>query len=278
MYPVPSRPFEFVGTDLCDFNGKIYIVLFDSHSGYFDFEELQASTTKNIINFLQKQFSTHVVPSQLISDNASYYTSQEFKTFSQEWNFTHITSSPNFPRSNGLSECAVRSAKDLLRKCEKDKTNIRYALLLFRNTPRDNTLKSPAERLFSRKTNIALPTTEHNLQLRTVKNVQSHLYNKRIIQKRYNDKTAKPLTDLTTNQSVRLQTERGHEKIGFVKNPTDKPRSYIVNVQGREYRRNRQHPVPVAERNHLESHRRVTSCYLAQLLKSCHQDILCNSL
>ena len=84
------------------------------------------------------------------------------------------------------------------------------------------------------KTNIALPTTDHNLQPRTVKNVQSHLYNKRLIQKRYHDKTAKPLTDLTTNQSVRLQTEKGHEKIGFVKNPTDKPRSYIVNVQGRE--------------------------------------------
>ena len=78
--------------------------------------------------------------------------------------------------------------------------------------------------------------------------MQSHLYNKRIIQKRYYEKTAKPLTDLTTNQSVRLQTEKGHEKIGFVKSPTDKPRSYIFNVQGREYRRNRQHLLPVAEK------------------------------
>ena len=53
MHPVPSRPFEFVGADLFDFNGKIYTVLVDSYFGYFDFEELQASTSKIIIDFLQ---------------------------------------------------------------------------------------------------------------------------------------------------------------------------------------------------------------------------------
>ena len=32
---------------------------------------------------------------------------KEFKNFTSKWNFTHITSSPNFPQSNGLSERAV---------------------------------------------------------------------------------------------------------------------------------------------------------------------------
>ena len=107
----------------------------------------------------------------------------------------------------------LSAVQDLQRKCEKDKTNIRYALLLLRSIPRDNTLKSPAERLFSRKTNIALPTTKHNLQPRIFKNVQSHLYNKRIFQKRYHDKTTKPLTDLTKNKNVRLQTEKVTKKL-----------------------------------------------------------------
>ena len=31
MYPVPSRPFKFVGIDLFDFIGEIYIVLADSY-------------------------------------------------------------------------------------------------------------------------------------------------------------------------------------------------------------------------------------------------------
>ena len=202
LHQVPSRPFEFVGTDLFDFNGKTFIVLVDSYSGFFDFQELSAPNSKNIINFLKRQFSIHGIPSQIISDNATYYVSQEFKTFSKDWNFQHITSSPNFPRSNGLSERAVRSAKDLLRKCAQDNVDPLYALLLLRNTPRDNTLKSPAERLFSRKTNIALPTTEHTLQPRAVKNVQNALYQKRMNQKRYHDKTAKPLSELSNNQTI----------------------------------------------------------------------------
>ena len=246
LQEVPSRPFEFVGTDLFDFNNNQYIVIVDSYSGYFDFEQLQDSTSKTVIKFLKKQFSTHGIPSQLLSDNASYYSSQEFKSFSKEWNFQHITSSPHFPRSNGLSERAVKSAKSLLRKCQKDNTDVQYALLLLRNTPRDNNLKSPSERLYSRKTNIGMPATEFCLQPRPVKNVQTNLYNKRMTQKISHDKTAKPLPELLTNQAVRLQTDRGHEKIGYIKDQCN-PRSYIVSSEGKDYRRNRQHLLPVGE-------------------------------
>ena len=37
LHQVPSRPFEFVGTDLFDFNGNTFIVLVDSYSGFLDF-------------------------------------------------------------------------------------------------------------------------------------------------------------------------------------------------------------------------------------------------
>ena len=66
-------------------------------------------------------------------------------------------------------------------------------------------------------------------------------------QKRYHDKTAKQLPELSTNQTIRLQTEKGHEKIGFVKAATENPRPYFVNVNGKAYRRNRQHLLTVGE-------------------------------
>ena len=246
-HDTPARPFEIVGTDLFDFGNKQYIVIVDSYSNFFDFAELEKSTSKSVIDFLKKQFSTHGIPSTLISDNASYFKSQEFKAFAQQWNFAHTTSSPHFPQSNGLSERAVRSAKELLKKCEKDNTDVRLALLLLRNVPRDNNLKSPAERLFSRKTNIGLPTSENLLQPRTVRNVQTNLYNKRVSQKNFHDKSAKPLPVLSTNQTVRVQTDSGHEKLGFVKSEVQ-PRSYIVNINGKDYRRNRQHLLAVGEK------------------------------
>ena len=65
-------------------------------------------------------------------------------------------------------------------------------------------------------------------------------------QKISHDKTAKPLPELLTNQAVRLQTDRGHEKIGYIKDQCN-PRSYTVSSKGKDYRRNRQHPLPVGE-------------------------------
>ena len=95
--------------------------------------------------------------------------SQELKAFSKKWNFNDVTSSPNFPRSNGLSERAVRSAKDLLRKCEKDNTDPRYALLLLRNAPRDtlSSLQSNAFFPARRTSHFQLRITHSTLVLIT---------------------------------------------------------------------------------------------------------------
>ena len=257
LHPVPSRQFQIVGTDLFEFDSKVYIVLVDSYSGFFDFEVLKDTTSKSVIDFLKRQFSIHGSPSYVLSDNASYYISQEFQKFAQEWSFQHVTSSPNFPQSNGLAERGVRSAKSLLSKCQKDNTDVYYALLLLRNVPRDNTLKSPVERLFSRKTNIPLPTASEVLTPRNVPSVQQNLYNKRLIQKKHHDKTAKPLTELITNQTVRLETDKGFNKLGYVKAAGDKPDSYIVQAEGRTYRRNRKHLLPVAENKPADKERPI---------------------
>ena len=124
MYPVPSRPLKFVGIDLFDFIGEIYIVLADSYSVYLNSKNCK-HPHQNIINFLQKQFSAHIVPSELISDNAPLTTHRKCSKNSVK-NGTLLTS-PNFPQSQVLIERAVCSAKDLLRKCEKDKQ--KFAIL-----------------------------------------------------------------------------------------------------------------------------------------------------
>ncbi|UYV77901.1 K02A2.6-like [Cordylochernes scorpioides] len=99
----------------------------------------------------------------LETDNGTNYYSREFKQFSQEWSFTHQTSSPLRPRSNGLAERAVQTAKSLLRKCERGKEDIQMALLNYRNTPREG-LGSPVQRLYSRRTRTVLPIKEDLLE------------------------------------------------------------------------------------------------------------------
>ena len=46
---------------------------------------------------------------------------------------------------------------------------------------------------------------------------------------------------------MRLQTDRGYQKVGVVKQPATQPRSYIVEAEGKEYRRKRRHLLFVPE-------------------------------
>lgn len=77
--------------------------------------------------------------------------------------------------------------------------------------------------------------------------IKTQLTKKHKIQKQHYDKSSKLLSPLTPNQVVRLQTQRGHDKIGVVSKVCAEPRSYVAESGGKEYRRNRQHLLPVSE-------------------------------
>ncbi|XP_046558199.1 uncharacterized protein LOC124267324 [Haliotis rubra] len=155
----------------------------------------------------------------------------------------HKTSSPNYPQSNGLAERAVRSAKSLLEKCDMDRTDPYLAILNQRNTPRDPILGSSAQRLMARRTKTQLPMSKTLLEpsLKDPQVIRNRLLNIGQHQKQQYDKTAKPLGQLIPGDKVRLQSEKGYDKLGVVKDMHDTPRSYIVESDGRTYRRNRRH-------------------------------------
>ncbi|XP_033126955.1 igE-binding protein-like [Anneissia japonica] len=109
-------------------------------------------TSVTVIVKLKRHFATHGTPRILISDNGGQYSGQQFKQFASECKFVHITSSPQHAQSNGPAENAVKQAKMLLEKTRRDGSDIYQNPLNLRNVPRDNVLKSPAQRLLSRTT------------------------------------------------------------------------------------------------------------------------------
>lgn len=152
LHPVPELPWSTVSTDVSDWHGKQYMVLVDSYSGWFEVDLLHNVSSAAVISKLKRHFSVHGSPHTLVSDNARYYTSQQFQVFADQWDFVHVTSSPDYPQSNGLAKRAVRSAKQLMERSHRDGTDVFLNLLNIRNIPRDKTLGSPAERLMSRQT------------------------------------------------------------------------------------------------------------------------------
>ena len=96
-------------------------------------------------------FARHGI-SECLSDNGPQFVSKEFKHFSDEYGFEHVTSSPNFPQANGEAEPAVKTIKTLL-----DKNNDPLmGLLLHHSTPLENSY-SPAELLMGRKLRTTIP-------------------------------------------------------------------------------------------------------------------------
>nr|XP_006820942.1 PREDICTED: uncharacterized protein K02A2.6-like [Saccoglossus kowalevskii] len=195
-------------------------------------DTLRNMTSRTVISKIKRHFTVHGIPHTIISDNAGQFASIEFKQFSKEWNFNHITSNPEYPQSNGLAERAVQSAKKLLEKTEREGSDLYLNLLNLRNVPSDNTLGSPAQRLMSRRTRTSVPISKPllNPHIKNSRKISSQLSKKRGQKKKHFDKSAKALTPLKPNQTVRLQTPNGYNRLGLVKHISNNPRSYIGEV------------------------------------------------
>ena len=68
------------------------------------------------INKLRDIFAIHGIPEQLVSDNGSGFTSNEFSQFMEQNGINHTLTSLYHPRSNGLVERAVRHLSKQLEK------------------------------------------------------------------------------------------------------------------------------------------------------------------
>ena len=189
------------------------------------------------------------------SDNGPNYTSNQFQQFAQEYEFTHVTSSPHYPRSNGFIESQVKLVKGVLKKAKLSKTDPYKALMCLRATPIDNKLPSPAELLLARPIKDNLP--------RIIKRdassdeVSERLKEKQALQKLYHDRHVKPLNPLSPGQDVTVRdpvTSKWHPSV-IQRKQDSMPRSYIVSTPaGRAVRRNRSDirstpPAPTAMTN-----------------------------
>jgi hypothetical protein len=154
--PQPCLPWQIVGMDMCELQGKSYLVIVDYYSRYPEVIQMASTTSSLVIEAIKGVFSRHGIPMKVISDNGPQFNSHLFTQFAQEFGFTHRTSSPGYPQSNGLAERAVQTVKNILKKGEK---HLSLGLMAYRATPlRDLGNRSPAELLMNRQLRTTLPS------------------------------------------------------------------------------------------------------------------------
>lgn len=146
-HEVPNGPWQKLGSDLFELNNKQYVLLVDYYSKFVEFAELRDTKSITVIAWLKSQFARHGIPEILISDNGPQYASSEFVKFAKVYEFTHTTSSPRYPQSNGMAERAVQTTKNVLKKAVQAGEDPYLAVLEWRNTPQQD-LGSAAQLLF----------------------------------------------------------------------------------------------------------------------------------
>ena len=234
----PDRPWSIISADLFDLHGHAYLITVDHYSKWPELAKLDNQSSVHTIQHLKSQFARYGIPDKFISDNGPQFSSDSFKKFAKDYGFTHVTSSPHFPQSNGQAERTVQTVKSLLRKA----SDSYKALLAYRNTPLEKLGLSPAQLFIGRRLKTDLPTTAVLLKPEPH---NSHEVEERIKTKKYQDKlhydknAGKELRDLYPGENA-IARHDGKWTAATVVEKHTSPRSYIVQTQsGRKLRRNR---------------------------------------
>ena len=129
------------------------------------------TTSEQIINTCKAQFARHGIPGIVVSDNGLQFSSWKFKEFARVYQFSHHTSSPHYPQSNGKAERAVQTVENFLKKRPIWKIRTTTLHCLHFTTPQRMTVSigSPAQRLMGRWTKTLLPTPQDLLAPKTIR-------------------------------------------------------------------------------------------------------------
>ena len=242
---LPTRPWEKLGTDIFEYNKIKYLIIVDYYSRYMVIRRLPDIKAETICNKFTNVLTEFGMPSTIIADFGTQYTSEVFKRHCKDVAIEIRYSSPYHHQANSVAERAIGTIKHLWNKACENKQTMTTALWMYRITPLDNVLPSPYELLFNRKPQTFLPksntftpghvnTDQHIEQNQTRQEDQAKYYNKRAS---HDTPPLNPGESVVIYNTLKKVWEPGE----VVKQVQDLPRTYIVRKENKEYQRTREH-------------------------------------
>ncbi|XP_065318806.1 uncharacterized protein LOC135926803 [Gordionus sp. m RMFG-2023] len=177
----PAQPWERVHLDFAGpLDGFYWLVGIDAYSKWIEIDRIKDTTSKNLINRLEKWLTRYGVPRQIVTDNGPQFISNEFYKWCKNKNIQHIKTTLYHPRSNGLVERCIQTIKNLY-FANREQTNdgekcLNEVLVTCRNSEHSSTGRIPAKLFMGRRLNTLLdwvkPSITEKLETSVVKHNQ----------------------------------------------------------------------------------------------------------
>jgi len=153
-WQTPINPWHRIHIDYAEVDGKVFLVIVEATSKWPEMFEMKTSTAAATIDVLRGVFARFGHPFEIVSDNGPQFTSAEFQSFLSRSGIRHQMGAPFNPKTNGLAERMVRSAKESMEKMKNQPgsfyVKLQRFLLSYRNTAHAKTGRSQAVVMFGR--------------------------------------------------------------------------------------------------------------------------------
>ncbi|KAK3928070.1 hypothetical protein KUF71_016354 [Frankliniella fusca] len=239
-HAIPELRFQKVSADIMEFRAQPYLVVVDNYSKWLEIKILKSKSSSSVISVLREVFSTHGIPEIIFGDN-NPLNSYECKQYAESIGSSIVTSSPEYPRSNGLAEKGVHIAKQLLKKCFDSDTHYLDALREYNNTPLSGMSFSPAQILMSRMVRTSVPARSKALEPKVVDLGGIPQAMQQRVKSQHDRRARRKSVEFAVGQPIVYWRNRKWYK-GTVVEKLQAPRSYLIRqLNGRVLRRNTWH-------------------------------------
>ena len=157
-----TQPWTCLATDIFEYGGKSYIIVVDRYSKFIVVHKVSDHSSKQTVATFLQIFSEFGVPDEIRSDRGANFTSQLLLSFCKGLN-VKLSFGCAYHHSGNPTERAVRTIKNITKKCAHTKTNWRLGLLEYLCTPLSEKLSFPAELLSTRRYKGLQPTLRARL-------------------------------------------------------------------------------------------------------------------
>ena len=243
---LPTRAWSKLGTDIFECKRSQFLIIVGYYSRFPVIRWLDNIRGSTISSKFIAVLLEYGLPDVIVAAYGTQYTSEDFRKKCRDCNIELKFNSPYHHQANSIAERTIGTLKHLWKKAEQDGQAITTALFMYRTTPLSDDLLSPYELLFGRKPAVFLPRRvwglpahpdqdKHLESNQQRQQTQAHYYNQRHSTDRRPLHSGEPVDIYNT---LTKSWDPGH----VVKQQQN--RSYVVNRNGKELPRTREHLRP----------------------------------